>query len=204
MAIFQDFSNGLISHWHTSLVELVFPSATTPRLVVAPFVKNRLARPAAGRLIAIGTHQLIIIAMWQRSVPWQCVLPHLLTNYIKSHQLMLADKTWISYLVATGPFRTHQVWYENTVIGFATRRGVPCWHHIDVIDAMASQITSLMIVYTTVYSGPDQRKHQSSASLAFMRGIHRRPVNSPHKGPVTRKMFQFDDVIVIAVHGEGV
>ena len=41
------------------------------------------------------------------------------------------------------------------------------------------------------------RKHQSSASLAFVRGIHRRPVNSPHKGPVTRKMFPFDDVIMM-------
>ena len=44
--------------------------------------------------------------------------------------------------------------------------------------------------------GADQRKHQSSASLAFVRGIHRRPVNSPHKGPVTRKVFPFDDVIM--------
>ena len=70
-------------------------------------------------------------------------------------------------------------------------------HYNDVImDAMASQITSLAVVYATVYSGADQRKHQSSASLAFVRGIHRRPLNSPHKGPVTRKMFPFDDVIM--------
>ena len=47
-----------------------------------------------------------------------------------------------------------------------------------------------------IYSGADQRKHQSSASLAFVRGIHRWPVNSPHKWPVTRKMFPFDDVIM--------
>ena len=46
-----------------------------------------------------------------------------------------------------------------------------------------------------------QRKHQSSASLAFVRGIHRRPVNSPHKWPVTRKMFPFDDVIMIWTNG---
>ena len=73
-----------------------------------------------------------------------------------------------------------------------------CVHYSDVImDAMASQITSLTIVYSTVYLGTDQRKHQSSASLAFVRGIHRWPVNSPHKGPVTRKMFPFDDVIMI-------
>ena len=52
---------------------------------------------------------------------------------------------------------------------------------------MASQITSLTIVYLSVYSAADQRKHQSSASLAYVWGIHRWPVNSPHKGPVTRK-----------------
>ena len=73
------------------------------------------------------------------------------------------------------------------------------YHYDDVImSSMASQITSLTIIYSTVYSGPDQRKHQSSASLAFVRGIHRVPVNSPHKWPVTRKMFPFDDVIMIA------
>ena len=64
------------------------------------------------------------------------------------------------------------------------------------MDSIPSQITSLTIVYSAVYSGADQRKHQSSASLAFVRGIHRGPVNSPHKWPVTRKMFPFDDVIM--------
>ena len=62
--------------------------------------------------------------------------------------------------------------------------------------AIASQITSLAIVYSTVYSDADQRKHQSSAALAFVWGIHRGPVNSPHKWPATRKMFPFDDVIM--------
>ena len=70
-------------------------------------------------------------------------------------------------------------------------------HYNDVImEAIASQITSLTIVYSIVYSEADQRKHQSSASLAFVWGIHRGPVNSPHKWPVTRKMFPFDDVIM--------
>ena len=63
-------------------------------------------------------------------------------------------------------------------------------------SAMASQITGVSIVNSTVYSGADQSKHQSSASLAFVWGIHRGPVKSPHKGPVTRKMFPFDDVII--------
>ena len=67
---------------------------------------------------------------------------------------------------------------------------------------MASQITSLTIVNSTVYSCADQSEHQSSASLAFVGGIHRGPVNSLHKRPVTRKMFPFDDVIMeLETHG---
>ena len=77
----------------------------------------------------------------------------------------------------------------------------PCSHYNDAImGAMASQITSLTIVYSIVYSDADQRKHQSSASLVFVGGIHRGPGNSPHKWPVTRKMFPFDDVIMISSH----
>ena len=70
-------------------------------------------------------------------------------------------------------------------------------HYNDVIiGAIASQITSLTIVYSTVYSDADERKHQSSASLAFVWGIHGWRVNTPHKLPITRKMFRFDDVIM--------
>ena len=84
------------------------------------------------------------------------------------------------------------------------REGLPGYHLLtlchynDVImGVMASQITILTIVCSSVYSGADQRKHQSSASLALcVRGIHRSPVNSPHKWPVTRKIFPFDDVIM--------
>ena len=83
----------------------------------------------------------------------------------------------------------------------------PCWdwtqcvwayHHYNevIMTAMASQITSLAVVYSSVYSGADQRKHQRSASLAFCAGNSPGPVKSPHKGPVTRKMFPFDDVIM--------
>ena len=70
-------------------------------------------------------------------------------------------------------------------------------HYSDVImNATVSQITGVSIVCSTVCSVVDQRKHQSSASLAFVRGIYRWPADSPHKGWVTRKMFSFDDVIV--------
>ena len=57
------------------------------------------------------------------------------------------------------------------------------WRHN---GTMASLITSLTSVYSTVHSGADQRKHQSSASLAFVRGIHRGPVlkHVPHNCPM--------------------
>ena len=68
------------------------------------------------------------------------------------------------------------------------------------MGAIVSQITGVSIVYLTVCSGVDQRKHQSSATLAFAGGIHRWPVNSPHKRPVTRKTFPFDDVIILVIY----
>ena len=72
-------------------------------------------------------------------------------------------------------------------------------HYSDVVmSAMASQITSVSIVCSTVCSDANQRKHQSSASLAFVREIHR-AMDSHHKEPVTLKMFQFDDVIMIPI-----
>ena len=71
-----------------------------------------------------------------------------------------------------------------------------------IIRAMASQITGVSIVCWTVGSNLNPRKHQFSPSLSYVRGIHRSLVNSPHKRPVTRKMFPFDDVI-INVSGDG-
>ena len=90
------------------------------------------------------------------------------------------------------------VWLWCKMCAYLTWWGNVISHYDDVImSAVASQITSLTIVCSMVYLGADQRKHESSASLAFVRGIHRGPVNSPHKWPVTRKMFPFDDVIMI-------
>ena len=63
-------------------------------------------------------------------------------------------------------------------------------YYTDVImSAMASEITGVSVVYSTVCSGADQRKYQSSAPMTCVRGLHRWPVNLPHKGPVTRKCF---------------
>ena len=115
------------------------------------------------------------------------------------------------------PGRTVETDTTRVIIGCRSVRTVLVirWHNLDIIalrllsfqtvvahyddvtmGTMASQITSLKVVYWTVYSGANQRKHQSFASLAFVRGIQWWPMNSPHKGPVTRKMLPFDDAIM--------
>ena len=76
-------------------------------------------------------------------------------------------------------------------------------HYNDVImNALASQITSITIVYATVYSDADQSKHQSSASLVFLWGIHRDRWIPHTKGQLRGKCFHLmtssclDDIIM--------
>ena len=93
--------------------------------------------------------------------------------------------------------------WQNVKENSSSEAGWLLHHYTDVImNPITSQITSLTVVCSTVYSDADQRKHQSSASLAFVWGVHRGPVNSPHKWPVTRKMFSFDDVIMIVSYND--
>ena len=95
--------------------------------------------------------------------------------------------------------RDSSLWHERIYLWDVgiSKQQMSRMHYTDVImGKMTSQTTSLTIVYSTIYSGADHRKHQSSASLAFVRGIHLWPVNSPHKWPVTRKVLPFDDVIM--------
>ena len=65
-----------------------------------------------------------------------------------------------------------------------------------IISAMASQFIGVSVVFSAICSSADQSKHQSSAPMAFVGGIHGWPVDSPLKWPVTRKMFPFDDLIM--------
>ena len=109
---------------------------------------------------------------------------------------------WLSTSFHTSRQSTH--WIDFLLYIYSTQ-----FHYSGVImNVMASQITGVSILCLTVGSDTDQRKkwklcvtglcekHQSSVSLAFVLGIHWWQVNSPHKGPVTRKMFPFDDVIM--------
>ena len=112
-------------------------------------------------------------------------------DYVPTSPLFAAGPNVVLHTDFRGPSHGAQAAAAQNPVG---RRN----HYDDVIMTMlASQITSLTVVYSIVYSGVNQRKHQSSASLAFVREIHRGPVNFPHKWPVTRKMFPFDDVIMI-------
>ena len=110
-------------------------------------------------------------------------------------KVALCLKLWL--WIFNLPYRP-RIWYNMCICTIYAFTSYAFRHYDDVImGTMASLITSLTIVYSTVYSDADQRKHQSSASLAFVGGIHRGPVNSPHKWSVTRKMFPFDDVIML-------
>ena len=113
----------------------------------------------------------------------------------------LIQANYVSTITADAMAPSHRQVISNHDVkcGCSDLPTQPALHHYNdgIMGATASEITSLAIVYSSVYSGADETKHQSSASLSFVWWIHRWPVNSPHKWPVTWKMFLFDDVIVL-------
>ena len=129
-------------------------------------------------------------------------------EHIGSGDAFIRQWSW-STLAQVMAWRQQAISWANIdlIMAFTTHikwqilQGTRCHshHYCDVIMVkMASKITSLTTVYSTVHAGAEQRKHQSSASLGFVS-----PVNSPHKWPVTRKMFPFDDVILITARFRG-
>ena len=86
---------------------------------------------------------------------------------------------------------------HDVIINMVTLQTEAVEHFPDSKHLNVNQISvTESLVYSTIYSSIDQRKHQSSTSLVFVRGIHRWPVNSPHKWQVMWKMFPFDDIIM--------
>ena len=93
-------------------------------------------------------------------------------------------------------WQMYEIYFLKSGLSFCTN-SYSVNHYNDVIMGVtASQITRVSMVYSTVCTGEDQRKYQSSTSLVFVRGIHRWPVNSPQQGPVTQKMFPSDDIMI--------
>ena len=149
----------------------------------------------------MGHVQFAIVQYWHlissfTSVCYICECTSIADGSQKCTQHMWTGCEWIR-LTHGLTFKWHQPAFSYFVFLY-----IQVWevasetHYSDVkMGAMVSQITSLTIVYSTVYSGAGQIKQQSSASLAFVRGIHRWPMNSAHKWSVTRKVFPFDDVI---------
>ena len=108
---------------------------------------------------------------------------------INHKQALIKKVAWLN--PATNHYRNQ--WLHNALLGFIHDSNV-------IMSAMTSQITGVSSVCSAVCSCANQRKRKSSASLAFVRGIHQWPVDSPHKGPVTRKMFPFDDIMGCVNH----
>ena len=138
-------------------------------------------------------------------ITYPCWDRHIVSCYHRFNQILLTRSSWVTWYKKQTRFPldscmfSYQMWHVTLVVIIRPTMRIPhpFTHYNDVImSAMASQITGVSIAYSAVCSGADQRKHQSSTSLAFVRGIHRWPVNSPYKMPVTRKRFPFDDVIM--------
>ena len=142
-------------------------------------------------------------SLWHSGAIWQHRSGSTLTRVIPcclaapSHH---PNKCWlfIKFVLRLPQFHKCSWTLCVTLFGCYIFKTTATYPYNDVImGAIASQITSLTIFNSIVYSDPDQRKHESSASLPFVGEIHRGPVNSLHKWPVTRKMFTFGDVIMI-------
>ena len=69
------------------------------------------------------------------------------------------------------------------------------WHH-DERDGVSNHLC-LDCLPNRLFRRRSNKKNQNPASLAFVREIHRWSVDSPHKGPVTREMFIFDNIIMV-------
>ena len=155
--------------------------------------------------ISLPTQVRLILETWRyiKLTATQLFLWHIVQADSKESVETQYQSSSVREYTAADGFRhkvpvTHKAFLSHDV-SMKLPNAMLCHYNDVIMSSLASQITSPTIVYSTVYSGADQRKHQSSASRSFVRGIHRWPVNSPHKGPVARKMFPFDDVITVMI-----
>ena len=98
------------------------------------------------------------------------------------------------------PMLTYHPWYPMTITTQQSITKISLkLHYIDVIiTTMGSQVTSLTVVYSTVYPDANQRKHQSSASLAYVWGIHRERWIPRTKGQLRGKCFHLMTLLCVS------
>ena len=126
-----------------------------------------------------------------------------MNSHYEDNQHLYEDYNLYSYWTRVVADCIHCIWHDdfkvseswNTVFVRHQCLFFPTlpWRHNERDGASNHQPHNCLL---NLLFGRRSKKHQSSAPLAFVRGIHRWPVNSPHKGPVTRKMLPFDDVIM--------
>ena len=119
------------------------------------------------------------------------------TQYGQHSMCYKSSHPWLVAIFANGPINYRRVWETRwmaitmpTYPTWPDTDSMTLWHYNDIImTTIASQITSLTVAYSTLYSDADQRKHQSSASLAFVWGIHRDQWIPRTKGQLRGKCF---------------
>ena len=121
--------------------------------------------------------------MWNSiQISWKCISRVAIKNIPELVQIMAAPLSLNGLIIFTISRPVKQPWRIDDEINVI--------HYSDVImSTIACLSTSLAVVYSTVYSDADQRKHQSSASLAFVRGIHRDRWIPRTKGQLRGKCF---------------
>ena len=159
-----------------------------------------------------------IESVWARTIKSMYIFPWLPNIYLVDSEWILSEKNNSALISEKSSFNYYSKYCANVsdwktcygddintffrslifLVVIATIETLKTtFHYSDVITGpMGSQNTSPINVYSSEYSGTDQRKHLISASLAFVRGFHRWPLISRHRWPLTRKMFKFYDVIM--------
>ena len=170
----------------------ILPLLFTQRLKC--YILSYRPEPRHNDTITIISNSLSGREIWIR---FKCLCSVFLQNPTMTRRWCMSCFVLTQVLTRTNGDPLHLKVHLKEVISQWWRSRLSFRYYNDVIiSAVASQITSLRIVYSTVIQAQMKENMTAPRSLAFVQGIHRWPVNSPHKRPVTRKRFPFDAVIM--------
>ena len=178
----------LVPHYGDVIMNVIVPQITSVLIVnstICSGADQRKHQSSVSLAFVRGIH------WWPMNSPPQGTV---MQKMFPFDDVIMCDWTINPIIQKILKFDCNFVWDEHLIWAL-----VP--HYSDVImNVIVPQITGVLTVYSTICSGADQRNHQSSVSLAFVRGIHWWPMNSPPQGTVMQKMFPFDDVIMKKSH----